>query len=68
VVVLRAHVLTVACQVMLDLESYCNPPYGLEKAPEVALFLKNLPQLADKELYKLSLTIEPRGADIRDIK
>eukprot|EP00019_Armaparvus_languidus_P009515 CAMPEP_0168579996 /NCGR_PEP_ID=MMETSP0420-20121227/540_1 /TAXON_ID=498008 /ORGANISM="Pessonella sp." /LENGTH=1291 /DNA_ID=CAMNT_0008614041 /DNA_START=42 /DNA_END=3917 /DNA_ORIENTATION=+ len=53
--------------VIRELESY-RAHYGITASPDIVAFLKTLPQMDDKELYRRSLALEPRGADLKDIK
>jgi len=53
--------------VISTIQAYQTTVYNLEAVDSIQNFLDTLPQLPEKEVYKLSLEIEPRGATRADI-
>ena len=54
--------------VIAIIKAYQTTPYNLEAVDSLQEFLHNLPCLSDKEIYALSLEIEPRNAERADIQ
>jgi son of sevenless-like protein len=55
--------------VISELEGYMGGSYAetFEKNPMFDVLYKNVPQLDEKTMYAMSLKLEPRGAELRDI-
>ena len=53
--------------VVATIQAYQVTSYNLEPAESIQAFMNSLPALSDKELYQLSLELEPRGAERADI-
>jgi len=55
--------------VISELEGYMGGSYAgtFEKNPMFDILYKNVPQLDEKTMYAMSLKLEPRGAELRDI-
>jgi len=47
-------------KVIIELQTYQHTPYNLTVVPKIASLLKRLPTKTEKELYQLSLVLEPR--------
>ena len=54
--------------VIATIKAYQTTPYNFDTVDVIQQFIHNLPCLGDKEIYALSLEIEPRNADRGDIQ
>ena len=52
---------------LLQYQSVEGDSVSLEKIQPLYTFLSALPYLSDKEMYKISLEREPRGATVKDL-
>lgn len=53
--------------VISEIQQYQQTKYNYEVKPDLQAYIKELPRMADKEMYEFSMKVEPRKCELSDL-